>query len=76
MKWICLSFQVESYASSAVPDQFTGYCSVDYPLVNEEMDLFSLDSSWSRYEIDCALQSQDFYSSSKKEMPKVNKVMT
>ncbi|CAL8111325.1 unnamed protein product [Orchesella dallaii] len=33
---------------------------------SHEMDSF-LDSTWSRYEIDCALQSQEFYSAYKEE---------
>jgi len=63
-----------SVSSAAVPDGFTEF-SVDAGSVNEDMDLFSLDSSLSHYDFDCALQNQDFYLSTKKEMSKVNKVM-
>jgi hypothetical protein len=45
--------------------------------VSEDMDYSFADSSWSHFEIDCALEdSQDFYSNIKKEpnMPKQNKV--
>lgn len=40
-----------------------------------EMDPYPDDTTWSRYEIDCALQSQEFYSAySEEKMSKIEKV--